>query len=471
MEKMFTFKNLCISVFGALFLTGICKLGIIFGTITAIVIFFALPGFMKYIKQEKISYQRFTDACVYMEQMEGSYRQKKNIYEALSDTEELFQEGKMKEILKQAVAEFEKEDVGVDTSKNALHIIEESYGCEQMKLFHDFLLKNTVQGGDCDKPIELIEKRRNAWVNATEQCRSKKKSMLFSVMISFITLFIVSEAIVFFLPEEMDIMTLPMERGLVVLNMTFLLLLARGALKRNATNWLESSVEREREKIERDYLEIEQYDIEKEWMTSLKWSVFPMSITIIAYLITKSFACFAIGLPIVFLFLNQHVFNRYLIEKRLKREIERDYPKWLLSVILFMQKESVQGAILKSMGNAPNVLYHPLQEFVKTIQEKPGDSDAYFQFLKNYDVPRVHESMKILFSISKGLGGDQEKQMYQIVDKNNAMTMRSEEIKNDNRIAGMMGYLFYPVFPTGLKMVADLVLILMKVYGDMSNVF
>lgn len=51
------------------------------------------------------------------------------------------------------------------------------------------------------------------------------------------------------------------------------------------------------------------------------------------------------------------------------------------------------------------------------------------------------------------------------------MTMRSEEIKNDNRIAGMMGYLFYPVFPTGLKMVADLVLILMKVYGDMSNVF
>ena len=136
-----------------------------------------------------------------------------------------------------------------------------------------------------------------------------------------------------------------------------------------------------------------------------------------------------------------------------------------------MQKESVQGAILKSMGNAPNVLYHPLQEFVKTIQEKPGDSDAYFQFLKNYDVPRVHESMKILFSISKGLGGDQEKQMYQIVDKNNAMTMRSEEIKNDNRIAGMMGYLFYPVFPTGLKMVADLVLILMKVYGDMSNVF
>ena len=89
----------------------------------------------------------------------------------------------------------------------------------------------------------------------------------------------------------------------------------------------------------------------------------------------------------------------------------------------------------------------------------------------DYDVPKVHESMKILYSISKGLGGDQEKQMYQIIDKNNAMTIRSEEIKNDNRIAGMMGYLFYPIFPTGFKMVADLVLILMMVYKSMGNVF
>ena len=59
-------------------------------------IFLMVPGFIKYIRQEKEYYQRFTDACIYMEQMEGSYRQKKNIREALVDTEELFKQGDMK---------------------------------------------------------------------------------------------------------------------------------------------------------------------------------------------------------------------------------------------------------------------------------------------------------------------------------------------------------------------------------------
>lgn len=471
MKNVFTFKNLCISIFGALFLTGICKLGLIFGTITAIMIFLLVPGIIKYMEREKKSYQRFTDACIYMEQMEGSYRQKRNIYEALVETEELFKEGDMKEILKRAIMEFEMEDAGADAAKNALHIIEESYGCEQMELFHDFILKNSVQGGDCETPIELIEKRRIAWMDATEKCRDEKKRLLTSVMLSFIVYFIISEVIVFFLPKDMAIITLPLERGLVVCNVLILLVLAKLALKKNSTDWLESNPQRDVEKIERDYMTIEHYDLKKERITSLKWSILPMAVTCFAYVATRSLISFAIGLPIVFLFLNQHMLNRYLTEKRLKREIERDYPKWLLSVILFMQKENVQGAISKSIENAPNVLKHPLAQFMQTIQENPSDSDAYFQFLQEHDVPKVHESMKILFSISKGLGGNQEKQMYQIIDKNNAMTMRSEEIKNDNRIAGIMGFLFYPVVPTAIKMVADLLLIMLTMYGNMGNIF
>lgn len=58
MKNVFTFKNLCISIFGALFLTGICKLGLIFGTITAIMIFLLVPGIIKYMEREKKSYQR-----------------------------------------------------------------------------------------------------------------------------------------------------------------------------------------------------------------------------------------------------------------------------------------------------------------------------------------------------------------------------------------------------------------------------
>lgn len=77
--------------------------------------------------------------------------------------------------------------------------------------------------------------------------------------------------------------------------------------------------------------------------------------------------------------------------------------------------------------------------------------------------------MKILYSISKGLGGKQEEQILQIIDKNNEMTIQSEKIKNNNKIAGIMVYMLYPVIPSGMKMMADLGLILLTAYGNIGT--
>ena len=163
------------------------------------------------------------------------------------------------------------------------------------------------------------------------------------------------------------------------------------------------------------------------------------------------------------------VLNKKL-KKRIKKEIERDYPKWLLGVILFMETESVQGAVFKSKDTAPNILKYPLEKMWETLQKFPTKPDAYFQFLEDYDVPRVHESMKLLYAISTGKGGNTKEQMLQIVEKNNTMTMQSERMKNDNKVAGMMGYLFYPVLPVGVKMMADMFLMMLTLYQNMGQV-
>ena len=167
--------------------------------------------------------------------------------------------------------------------------------------------------------------------------------------------------------------------------------------------------------------------------------------------------------------LNQHKLEYSQRKKQIEKEVERDYPKWLFEITLLMETESVQGAIYKSMENAPKILQYPLKEFSETLQMKPADPDAYFEFLEIYDLPKVHESMKILYSISKGLGGKQEEQILQIKDKNNEMTIQSEKIKNNNKIAGIMVYMLYPVIPSGIKMMADLGLILLTAYGNIGT--
>ena len=46
MKKMWTIKNAAVAVLGALFLGGICKLGIFFSVMLGISLFLLVPGIM-----------------------------------------------------------------------------------------------------------------------------------------------------------------------------------------------------------------------------------------------------------------------------------------------------------------------------------------------------------------------------------------------------------------------------------------
>ena len=61
---------------------------------------------------------------------------------------------------------------------------------------------------------------------------SEKKNMLISVILSTVILFIVSEALMFFLPNEMNVMTKMPERFAVVIEISCLLCLIRRAIKK-----------------------------------------------------------------------------------------------------------------------------------------------------------------------------------------------------------------------------------------------
>ena len=111
-EKMWTLKNAAVAVLGALFLGGICKLGIFFSVMLGISLFSFASRNHVGIAKERESSERFLEVCIYLEQMEGAYRKNRRIYQSLLETEMLFRDGKMKEVLQKAVREYEKEDAG-----------------------------------------------------------------------------------------------------------------------------------------------------------------------------------------------------------------------------------------------------------------------------------------------------------------------------------------------------------------------
>lgn len=469
MKRYLQLYNIITAALTACVVESVCRLGIFYGVMVAILVFFFLPVFIKYITREKEEYARFNQTCLYLEQMESSFKKNRRIYQSLKETFVLFSDGRMKETLQRAVEEIEKEEADADTSQKALQIIEEEYGCEQMELMHSFFLRAQEQGGEVVKPVETLEKRRNVWIDAVEQCRCEKRNMLFSVLMSLVLLFLVSEVLIFFLPPEMDIMEYSYERMAVVAEIAILFLIARTVLKKNASDWLKKVSERKEEVIEKDYHFIEEYDSKREMLSSIKWAVVPLVLTVLVFFLTKSIPLGSIGITITILLLNQHKLDYFLKKKRLKKEIERDFPRWMFHVILLLETESVQVAIYHSTPQAPASLQYPLKKMWEQIQKNPTGSEPYFDFLKDLEVPKVQEAMKLLYSISSGTGGKIEEQMLAVIEKNNAMTLRSEKLKNDNQVAGMMGYLFLPILPTGIKLMADLVMIILVLYQRLGN--
>lgn len=470
MKRYLKMQNILISALSGFVLGSVCRLGLFYGSLLGIIVFFFLPSFTKYIEKEKEAYFRYTQACLYMEQMENSFKKTKRIYQSLKETLALFPEGEMKDTIQKAVDEIEKKDAMADAAGKALIIIEEAYGCEQMELMHSFFLRSQEQGGDVIQAVGILESRRNAWSDSVEQCRSEKKNMLFSVLMSFVLLFVVSEAMMFFLPKEMNIMENVFERIAVVTEIVFLLFMARSVLKKNATDWLERIKERTPEAVERDYHFIEHYNPAKEMHTSLKWALLPLFLTVVLFLMKRSMVILSIGLALTVFLLNQHKLDYAMKKKRIKKEVERDFPRWMFHVILLLETESVQGAIYASMDKVPASLQYPVEKMCAELKKDPIGSDPYFSFLKDYEVPKVQEAVKLLYSIRSGTGGDINEQMLSVIEKNNDMTLRSEKIKNDNRVAGMMGYLFLPVLPSGIKIMADLALVMITMYSNLGSV-
>lgn len=179
MKKYFRFQNLVITVLSAMVLGTVCNLGVFYSVLMGMIIFFFLPSFIKYREKEKESYEKYLQACVYMEQMESSFKKNKRIYQSLKETVNLFPEGEMKETLEAAIHEIEKEDAQADSSERALLLIEKKYGCEQMELMHNFFLKSQAQGGEVSQAVDMLEKRRNTWMYAVEKCRAEKKTCCF----------------------------------------------------------------------------------------------------------------------------------------------------------------------------------------------------------------------------------------------------------------------------------------------------
>lgn len=153
------------------------------------------------------------------------------------------------------------------------------------------------------------------------------------------------------------------------------------------------------------------------------------------------------------------ILKRHAAKKRVKRAIERDYPIWLLETSLLIQNENVQVAITKSYANAPPVLKIPLEKLIVELKMAPDKVEPYLSFLSEFSLPQVRSSMKMLYSLSIGAGGDASSQITDIIRRNQLLFETSERGASEDRLSRLYVLFLLPQLTGGLKLICDMLLL------------
>ncbi len=381
---------------------------------------FLLPFFIRNVLKNRYHQKRFSDLNVYMEQFLYSFRRSKKILTTLEDMLLLFEKGDMRRTIEKArdhiLYTFNESDV----ERKGLAIIEEEYPYDGLVMMHRFAYSTELFGGDCEESVDLLLEARRMWADRVyglqQEQKFRRREVFLSIAVSLLLcsmIFMVASRL------DIDVASQPLTQVVTTLVLMADMLIFYIADKRLTVGFVESDHTNDEEMAAR-YERMRRYNVRSPFER----------------------------------------FAKRTAEKILTREIEKQFPNWLMEVSLLLQTENVPVAINRSYELAPEVLKPPLRDFILELKIHPDDMEPYLHFLSDFPLPEVRSSMKMLYSISSGTGGSARGQIADIIRRSNRLLDRSDHQKNEDSLAGMYALFLAPQLTGGCKLLVDMILLL-----------
>ena len=400
----------------------------------------------------------FSLANNYMEQFLYSFKRNGTVLNALLETATIFDEGIFHEALERAIEHIQYTTDSEDPEREALDIVGEFFHCERIDAIHSFVIGAQRRGGDAGGSILLLAKNRAMWAERVMNLQKEFQIVKRNIMIALVATMLICILPLYLLGGDLDISSIPLCQISAVVLIGICMLIYVKADKKLCRNWIEKEVDSTG--MGKKYLQVRDYDEAKEAKSSQRMAIIPVILFIGAFIYFKNIAVLVAGVVVVLFFLNQHKIGHSLAMKKVAREIEKQFPNWLMEVALLLQTDNVQMAIRKSMDSAPEVLVYALEDLIDQLEEDPNAIEPYHRFLKEYRNPDVQSAMKMLYALSSGNAGDVTKQVEELIDRNNAMMDKAEKLEQEDKIAGMKVYILLPSLLASFKLMVDMALLL-----------
>lgn len=418
-------------------------------------------------------YQRFMDVNTYVEQMLYAFRNSQKILTSLEDVAILYAEDSpMRKTIENA-CEMIYSPMGTTSegsvTKRALMSIEKAYPNDYIKSLHEFMLKVERIGGNFDSSIDLLLNNRKLWENRVYALRDKRKIKHSTVLVSCLSTVLISLLMLYLLPKSEGVNL--SSSGLVCASNTLLVIVSFAIYVRANSKLAVSLIAPKSMYTEKDiaesYKRYVNYKPAKELRKSLLYSIIP-AIVFAWGVLSGNKIMIVIGACLLAITLSQHIIGHKLLEKKLRGEVSRQFPQWLMELALLLQSDNVQVSIFKTIPNAKAIMRPELERFRRSILQHPGSPAPYLSFFDMFQMPEITTSMQMLYSLAVGSGGDSSTQIANIVDRNNLILDRAESKADDDSLASLSALILAPALVGSFALMADMTVYLLQYVGSIT---
>ena len=372
------------------------------------------PFFLRNLYRNRYGQRQFVEINSYMEQFLYSFQKSGKILVTLKDVEKLFANGMMHTRIQEAIAYIEDTYDEDHVEKKGLAMIEQEYPIHHVAMIHRFALQVEEKGGEYGEAIRLMLDARRMWADRSYELLKEKKRKRTQILISVLVSLLLCSVFVY-VAERVSLSI----TGFTIVKVVTLLTLLLDI-------WIFYVADR---KLSMESMD-ETYD-EKELLCQYEK-------------VKRSEE-------------KQHAeLGTRIAKKNVSRALQKMFPQWLLEVSLLLQSENVQVAIMESYDEAPVLMKPALRELIQKLQLRPTDMEPYLEFLQEYALPEIQSSMKMLYALSEGTGGNANNQISDIIRRNQLLLDQAQKMKNEDALGGLYALFLAPQLTGGAKMLVDM---------------
>ena len=395
--------------------------------ITGMIGLFLLPVADRFVKRAKDKRQEYQDVACYMEQFLCSYKRTSLLGRTLEDCLILYEKDSIfYSVLKGAYHVLHTGERGEENiSEQALEVIYKKYPSRRMRMLHSYIVKAEEMGGDMSEALNILLRDLEYWKERQIVFQKKKRilvkecilSTFLSIVLCFVSYLLVPAAF------RSTLVKSAYYQVAMVIFLSAIMILLVWLCYCASGNWLDTV---------KDTSETEKWQQEKN------------------YELVRE---------------KKRTVAGYFAMRRMRAEIQREFPYWLLSVLLFLQQDSIYRAVKSSVWNIEGVFRREVELFLDELYENPTSFQPFQNFFKEYNLPEIRSGMKLLYSFQNNGYEDTSKQIYFLIEQNNLAMNQVEKKQLDNELTSLGLLRQFPMLFASGKIILDLVIVLMITMG------